>query len=139
MKLPSRVPVISVANFADWTVERTSPLRFPSSTIDCRRSSNELMACRAFARNLGLPSSVSMAVFSRGHPPRYQPIAPVSKVPYDLFQAINRIRNLLSSFETGIHRDLPSVVEGVARELLFALKVTVDPAFLQPRRSHEIG
>ena len=65
--------------------------------------------------------------------------AAVSKVPYDLFQTFDRIRNFLSSFETRIHCDLPSVVEGIPCEFLFALKVTVDPAFLKPRRSHEIG
>src|SRR6266581_2193735 len=51
MKLPSRVLAISVANFAELTSERTSPRRFPSSAIDCRRSSHEPRACRAFARN----------------------------------------------------------------------------------------
>ena len=61
---------------------------------------------------------------------RHQPTPSVPKVPHDLFQAINRVRNLVCSFEARIHGDFPSVIEGIARELLFALKVTVDPAFL---------
>ncbi len=72
-------------------------------------------------------------------PSRHKPIASVPEVPHDLFQAVNRIRDLLCSLEARLHGDFPSVVEGIARELLFALKVTVDPAFLQPGRSHEIG
>jgi len=55
-------------------------------------------------------------------PSRHQPTASVPKVPQNLFQAINRIRDLLCSFETRLHGDFPSVVEGIARELLFALK-----------------
>src|SRR5215471_12322706 len=72
-------------------------------------------------------------------PSRHQPIPSVPEVPHDLFQAVNRIRDLLCSFEARLHRDFPSVVEGIARELLFALKVTVYPALLQSGRSHEIG
>jgi hypothetical protein len=63
-------------------------------------------------------------------PSRHQPTASVPKVPHDLFQAVNRVQDLVSSFEARIHGDFPSVVEGIARELLVALKVTVDPAFL---------
>ena len=61
---------------------------------------------------------------------RHQPTASVPKVPHDLFQAVNRIRDLLCSFEARLHGDFPSVVEGIAGQLLFALKVTVDPALL---------
>src|SRR5438552_10657329 len=70
---------------------------------------------------------------------RHQPTASVPKVPYDLFQAINRVRDLVYSFEARIHGDLPSMVEGITRELLFAVKVTVDLAFIQPRRPYELG
>src|SRR6516165_11546508 len=63
-------------------------------------------------------------------PSRYQRTASVPKIPHNLFQAVNRIRDLLCPFEARLHGDFPSVVEGIARELLFALKVTVDPAFL---------
>src|SRR6266851_474739 len=72
--LPSRVLAIKVANFAETTSERTSPRRFPSSAIDCRRSSQELRAWRALARNFGLPSSESMAVFNNGQPPGTSPV-----------------------------------------------------------------
>jgi hypothetical protein len=51
IKLPSRVLAISVANFAESTSGRTWRRPCPSSTIDRRRSSHELRACRAFARN----------------------------------------------------------------------------------------
>src|SRR5438132_9538017 len=61
---------------------------------------------------------------------RHQPTASVPKVPYDLFQPVNRIRDLFCSFEARLHGDFPSVVEGIARELLLALNFTVDPAFL---------
>src|ERR1700692_4653111 len=57
-----------------------------------------------------------------------QPGAPVSKVPHDLFEAVNRIRNLLCAFEARINCDLPSVVEGVSRKLLLAPKMPVDSA-----------
>src|SRR5215831_6761478 len=63
-------------------------------------------------------------------PSRHQPTASVPKVPHDLFQAVNRVRDLVCSFEARLHGDFPSVVEGIARELLLALEVTVDPAFL---------
>src|SRR5882762_272558 len=61
-------------------------------------------------------------------PSRYQPSAPVPKVPHYLFQAVNGIRDPLCSFEARIHCDFPSMVEGVSCELLFALKVSVDSA-----------
>src|SRR2546425_2303893 len=63
-------------------------------------------------------------------PSRHQPISPVPKVPHDLFQAVNCVRDLVCSLKARLHSDFPSVVECIARELLFALKVTVDPAFL---------
>ena len=73
MRLPSSVLTINVANFAQSTSDRNSPRRCPCSAIDCRRSSQELRACRAFARNGGLLSSESMAVFSSGQPPGTSP------------------------------------------------------------------
>ncbi len=60
---------------------------------------------------------------------RHQPGAPVPEVPDELFQAVNGIWDLLSSFEARIHCDFPSVVEGISRKLLFALKMSVDSAF----------
>ena len=42
--------------------------------------------------------------------------------------------DVFCSFEEHIHGDLPSVVECVTRELLFALKVTVDPDCSLARR-----
>jgi hypothetical protein len=62
-------------------------------------------------------------------PAWHQPSTPVPKVPHDLYQAIDRIWDLLSSFEARIHCEFPGVIEGVSRELLFALKVPVDSAF----------
>src|ERR1700688_3332297 len=59
---------------------------------------------------------------------RNQSGAPIPKVPHDLFEAVNRIRNLLCAFETRIHCDFPSVVEGVSRKLLLAPKMPVDSA-----------
>src|ERR1700722_14138221 len=70
---------------------------------------------------------------------RHQPGAPVAKVPHDLFEAVNGIRDLLSSFEARIHCNFPSVVEGVSRKLFFALKVPVNAAFFEACSSHEIG
>src|ERR1700692_4873183 len=70
---------------------------------------------------------------------RHQPGAPVAKVPHDLFETINGIRDLLCSFEARIHRNFPSVVEGVSRKLFFALKVPVNPAFFETRSPHEVG
>jgi len=64
-----------------------------------------------------------MAVFSSGHLP-----APAHCVGREssarLLQAVDRIRDLLCSFEARLHGDFPSVVEGIAGELLFALKMT---------------
>src|SRR5580700_8724408 len=60
---------------------------------------------------------------------RHQSGAPVPKVPHNLFEAVNGIRNLLYSPKASIHRDLPRVVEGVCGKLFFALKVPVNPAF----------
>ena len=57
-----------------------------------------------------------------------QPSAPVPKVLHVLYQAINRIWDLLSSFEARIHCEIPSVVEGVSRKLLFAFKMSIDAA-----------
>jgi len=73
MRLPSRVLTINVANLAQSTSERNSPRRCPSSAIDRRRPSQELRACRAFARNGGRLSSESMAVFNSGQPPGTSP------------------------------------------------------------------
>src|ERR1700675_4502120 len=70
---------------------------------------------------------------------RHQPAAPVAKVPHDLFETINGIRDLLCSFEARIHCNFPSVVEGVSRKLFFALKVSVNPTLFQTSGSHEIG
>src|SRR5467141_915001 len=70
---------------------------------------------------------------------RHQSCTSVAKVPHDLFETINGIRNLLCSFEARIHCNFPSVVEGVSRKLFFALKVPVDPAFFETSGSHEIG
>src|SRR5260370_8184772 len=64
----------------------------------------------------------------------HQPGAPVPKVPDDLFQAVNGIRDLLRSFEARIHCDFPSMVEGFSRKLFLASKVPVAPAFFQPFR-----
>src|ERR1700675_5174313 len=69
---------------------------------------------------------------------RHQPGAPVAKVPHDLVETINSIRDLLCSFEARVHCNLPSVVEGVSRKFFFALKVPVNPAFFQTSGSHEI-
>src|SRR4029077_7136337 len=69
----------------------------------------------------------------------HQPCAPVAKVAHDLFETINGIRDLLCSFEARIHCNSPSVVEGVSRKLLFALKVPVDSAFFETSGSLEIG
>jgi len=60
--------------FRRSTSERTSPCRCPSWAIDCRRSSQELRAWRALARNFGLPSSQSVAVFNSGQPPGTSPV-----------------------------------------------------------------
>src|SRR5262249_50207362 len=93
----------------------------------------------------GLRSQLSIAIVvidggvQQRAPSRHQPISPVPKVPYDLFQAVNSVRDLVCSLKSRLHSDFPSVVECIARELLFALKVTIDPAFLQPGRTHEIG
>src|ERR1700721_2414710 len=57
-----------------------------------------------------------------------QPGATVSKVPHDLFEAVNRIRNLLGAFETHIHCDFPSVLEGVYCKLLLTPKMPIDSA-----------
>ncbi len=62
-------------------------------------------------------------------PAWHQPNPPVPKVPHDLYHAINRIWDLLSSVKARIHCEFPGVVESVSRELLFALKVPVDSAF----------
>src|SRR6202162_2868487 len=70
---------------------------------------------------------------------RHQPGAPVAKVPHDLFETINGIRDLLCSFEARIHCNFPSVVEGVSRKLFFALKVPINPAFFETGGSSEIG
>src|SRR6202162_1589846 len=70
---------------------------------------------------------------------RHQPGTSVAKVPHDLFETINGIRDLLCSFEARVHCNLPSVVEGVSRKFFFALKVPVNPAFFQTSGSHEIG
>src|ERR1700676_4985211 len=68
-----------------------------------------------------------------------QSAAPVSKVPHDLFEAVNVIRNLLCALESSIPCDFPGVVEGVPRKLLLASKMPVDSALFQPGRSHEVG
>src|SRR4029077_13627406 len=70
---------------------------------------------------------------------RQPPCPPVTKVPRDLFETINGIRDLLCSFEARAHCNFPGVVEGVSRKLFFALKVPVNPAFFQTSGSHEIG
>src|SRR5258708_26721028 len=44
-------------------------------------------------------------------PSRHHHGAPVSKVPHNLFEAVNRISNLLSSFETRILCQVPTLVE----------------------------
>src|SRR6266853_956422 len=69
----------------------------------------------------------------------HQPGAPVAKVPHDLFETINAIRDILCSFEARIHCNFPSVVEGVSRRFFFALKVPVNPAFFETGGSHEVG
>jgi hypothetical protein len=109
-----------------------------SSTMDWRRSSHELKACRALDRSRGLPSSESMAVFSSGQPPGKSG-APVPKVTDNLFQPVNRTGDTLCSSEASIHRKFPGMVKRLSSELLFARKVTVDSTFLEPCRSHEIG
>src|SRR5260370_5076016 len=69
---------------------------------------------------------------------RHQARAPVSKVPHDLLQPVDSVRDLVCSFEARIHCDLPSVVEGLGSKLLLAIKVPVNSTFLQPCRSHEV-
>src|ERR1700730_2645153 len=69
---------------------------------------------------------------------RHQPGAPVAKVPHDLFETINGIRDPLCSSEARIHCNFPSVVEGVSRKLFFALKVPVNPAFFQVATLREV-
>jgi hypothetical protein len=59
----------------------------------------------------------------------HQPSAPVPKVPPTCIRRSTVFGDLLSSFEAPIHWAFPGVVEGVSRELLFALKVPVDSAF----------
>src|ERR1700693_1366084 len=61
-------------------------------------------------------------------PSRHHAGAPVSKVAHNLFEAVNRIRNLLCAFEARIHCEFPSVVERVSRKLLLAPKMPVDSA-----------
>src|ERR1700730_14473419 len=80
-----------------------------------------------------------MAVFSSGHPPGTSPVRRSRKVPHDLLQAVNRIRDLLCSFDSRIHGDFPTVVESISSKLLLALKVSVDSALFEPCRSHQIG
>src|SRR6266568_1805288 len=70
---------------------------------------------------------------------RHQPCTSVAKVPHDLFETINAIRDLLCSFEARIHCNVPSVVEGVSRKLFLALKVPVNPTFFKTSGPHEIG
>src|SRR5215469_726557 len=70
---------------------------------------------------------------------RHQPLAPVSKVPHDLLQPVDSVRDLGCSFEARIHCELPSVVEGLGRKSLLAIKVPVDSTFFQACRLHEIG
>src|SRR5438046_404379 len=48
----------------------------------------------------------------QGASPWHQPGAPVPKVPDEQLQALNGVRDLLSSLETRIQGDLPGVVEG---------------------------
>src|ERR1700722_4305259 len=70
---------------------------------------------------------------------RHQPGAPVAKVPHDLFEPIHGIPDPLGSFEARIYGNFPGVVESLSRELFFALKVPVNPAFFETGGSHEIG
>jgi hypothetical protein len=84
----------------------------------------------------GLGSQLGIAIVGidgrvqQGATSRHQPCTSVAKVPHDLLETINGIRDLLCSFEARIHCNSPSVVEGVSRKLLFALKVPVDTPFL---------
>ena len=74
MKLPSRsLLAISVWLISGCRRPLTSPRRLPSSAIVCRRSSPRLRACRAFARNWQLPSSVSSRCSARA-PLRSSPL-----------------------------------------------------------------
>src|SRR5437773_3950699 len=57
---------------------------------------------------------------------RHQACTSVAKVPHDLFETINGIRDLLCSFEARIQCNFPCVVERVSRKLFFALKVSVN-------------
>src|SRR6516164_3144450 len=66
IKLPSSVLTISAANCEGSTSLRISPRRCPSLIMDCRRSSQEPRARRAFSRSPGFPSSESTAVLSSG-------------------------------------------------------------------------
>src|ERR1700689_140945 len=70
---------------------------------------------------------------------RHQSSAAVPKITHNLFKAVNGIWDLFCAFEAHIHRDFPSVVEGVSRKLLLAPKMPVDSALFQPGRSHEVG
>src|SRR5712675_768613 len=72
---------------------------------------------------VGIDCRVQQRASSRHHPG-----APVSKVPHNLFEAVNRIRNLLCAFEARIYCEFPSVVERVSRKLLLAPKMPVDSA-----------
>src|SRR5580698_7875374 len=64
--------------------------------------------------------------------------SPVSEIPYDLLEAVNRIRNLLYAFKAPVHCEFPGIVEGVSREFLLALEMPVDSALFQSSCAHEI-
>src|SRR5262249_1936338 len=77
---------------------------------------NQLQTIKPRAERLpGFRSQLRIAIVGiyggvqQGAASRHQPSASVPEVPYDLFQAVNRVRDLLCSFEARLHGDLPSV------------------------------
>src|SRR5579863_9278039 len=71
---------------------------------------------------------------SAGHQPR----APIAEISHDLFEAIHGIRDLLRARQTRAYRQLPRIVEGFRSQLLLALEMPVDAAFLQASGLHQV-
>jgi hypothetical protein len=124
---------------ADLGTDTASPLSLLGNRLETMKPRTERLP--------GLRSQLRMAIVGidgRVQPwasPRHQPRAPIAKVPNNLFQAVNRIRDPPCSFEsqmlcnfrnlTPYRRPLP---QALARR-----QDAVDSALFQPCRSHEIG
>jgi hypothetical protein len=93
--------------------------------------------------SLGAHFRIAIVGLNRGvqkrAPASNQADPPFAKVPQDLTQTVNRMRNVVDSFETRIHCEFPSVIKGFSSQFLLAVEMTVDSAFFEAGCLHEIG